>query len=288
MYQGEKSMKKTYKFYIRTILKPKISSQWVTFIANNPVLDYCSNYEGIIEKPHRPYRRSQYNFKQRLELIKEHYTIILKYRWFPLINQAYCDDIAISNFETKSGRILTLSFSRPKQFMKEGEIELRLKDDCIRLYTIVFSFRYSVYNSIAIDIGCIQGPTNKKDKSARDIVRELTKELHGLRPRSLMLESLRAIGTVSNVSSIRIVGNKNHIYNHWRKKKKLPFDYDEFSTEIEYHVEEKGDWIVPIQSIDRPIESVASHKRGETRRRRALILQIKEQIAFMLTKNINT
>lgn len=271
LYPKPEEKSRRLRFYLRSALSLRSSAIWFDTLDNFEGLGQCVLHEpDMAEKLHRPYRRKGLSVKNRLELLLDHNRIVMHLGWSDLVAKAYQGRVEIASFADRDGNVLQLVLDRPGQFGKEGELALHLVDSDTRLYSACFSFRES--DGIReLDVGCIQGPDLQ---DARQSVRELTRGLHGLRPRSLILEALRSIANTAGCARLRVVGNANHIYRSLRKRRKIAFDYDAFCAEAKGVTASTGDWLLPVRIELRPLAEIPSKKRAETNRRRAMLSQI--------------
>lgn len=262
------------RFYLRSLTTLSQSKRWFEQLSSDQMLWQCLRYEPeMAEKLHRPYRRTGISAEAKLQLVLDHVRSSQNLGWSDLIVRAYAGSALIAQFEDKNHHTWMLTLTRPGQFGKEGELALNLVDGDVRIYSAAFSFRGDVHREL--DVGCIQGP---EAEDARQLIRDLTRSMHGLRPRSLILEAIRGLAVVSACSRIRVVGNANHIYRSLRKRRAISFDYDEFCAEVTGVVPDGRDWVLPVQADVRPLSEVASKKRAETARRRSLLESVGNQI----------
>jgi hypothetical protein len=275
LYPKPEEKTKRLRFFLRSLLSLRSSAIWFDALDTSASLDTCARYEpDMAEKLHRPYRRSGLSVKDRLELVLDHNRIVSLLGWSDLVANSYANAVEIASFTDREGSALQLVLARPGQFGKEGELALHLVDGDTRLYSACFSFRKS--DGIReLDVGCIQGPDLQ---DARQNIRDLTRSLHGLRPRSLILEAIRSIADSAGCARLRVVGNANHIYRSLRKRRKIAFDYDAFCTEAKGVTTGTGDWLLPVRAELRPLAEIPSKKRAETSRRRTLLEQIDGRI----------
>lgn len=230
------------RFYFRSFISFRPSLSWFNLLDSHPDLRDCVRHEPeMAEKLHRPYRRTDLSVARRLQLIVEHVRISDEIGFSGLMARAYREPVEIALFNNRTGQPLSLLLGRPGQFGKEGELALHLSDGINRIYSACFSLR-ELNGLRELDIGCLQGPAG--DMDGRQLIRELTRNLHGLRPRSLILESLRSIAQSLDCDRLRVVGNANHIYRSWRKRRNIAFDYDEFCSEIDSHQLVGHDWLL--------------------------------------------
>lgn len=120
-------------------------------------------------------------------------------------------------------------------FRREAELALSIVDpQGKRLYSCAFSLA-GTPNRLAVVIGSVQGPEPCIEQ-AQDKVRALTKEGHGLRPKSLVVMLVMQLAEAMQAEHISAVRMKAHIYQarRYSKKKKacLQADYDELWQEF--------------------------------------------------------
>jgi len=121
----------------------------------------------------------------------------------------------------------------------------------------------------------LQGP-NDRIPGRKKIIVSLTRALHGLRPKALMLEALYMVADSIGIAKIYGVSNAGHIYNANVYKKKLEsirFDRDQMWRE--YHAELicEGLFEFPSEPIRKDIASLKANKRSMYRKRYAWLAQ---------------
>jgi uncharacterized protein VirK/YbjX len=263
------------RFYLRSLFSLQSSATWFQLLDQLAPLRQCLKHEPeMSEKLHRPYRRTGFTSMERFQLVHNHIRVCEQLGWSELMASSYGKTYEIACFTDRNDHPLRLILARPGQFGKEGEIALHLMDGEVRLYSACFSFR--VENGLQeLDIGSIQGPSFA---DGRQRIRDLTRSLHGLRPRSLILEGLRAIASSTACSRLRVVGNSSHIYRSLRKRRSIAFDYDAFCMEVSGAIANGQDWLLPAQLEVRPLNEIPSKKRAEALRRRTLLEDLGNQI----------
>ncbi|APC13209.1 MULTISPECIES: DUF535 family protein [Providencia] len=248
----------------------------------------CQNYrcaqfsaaiEGVphfIERPINKYLHKAWTGKQKL--LTASYTLNLVETTFKpeAIEAMFCDKregLVVANIELKSGDFaqLTLIYS---QYPREGDLTLHLKNETgDEIYLMSFSFgpEGQLY------VCSLQGPSTEQSV---DQVRLITKQMHGMRPKNLLMSAVYAVATFFHVKSILGVSNQCHI-----KSQHLKSSYDTFWLECNGTQTADGWFQLPIQEPVRDIESVKSQRRAEFRRREALRDAMTQEIIMSLTKN---
>lgn len=273
------------RFLIRTLWYGGSSARWYAFLDANAFRRRLTRVQpALAERPHRPYRRFDLNAHERVACLVSHGLALERLGWQPLVLRMGMRPLTIARFIGKDGIERRLVLGLPDQFMKEGELCLHLCSGAMRLYTAAFSLVGTLDTGAAsgvaaLDIGCLQGPD---DPAARDLVRATTKALHGLRPRDLMVTSLKMFAEAAHAPTLVGVSGSRHVYRHWRKRRQIAFDYDSFWAEHAGQLRDDGDYDMPAACTPKPIEDVSSNKRAEARRRHALTADIRCQISAAL------
>ncbi|MGR5146587.1 VirK/YbjX family protein [Photobacterium alginatilyticum] len=160
------------------------------------------------------------------------------------------------------------------RYWKEGELTLRLSDNKGTNYYVL---SFTVFENNAY-IGGVQGPDIDDGFS-----RLATKELFGLRPKSLMLETVRVVLQSLEVSRIFGVKNRSHTYTSLRYlSKKVYFDYDTYWEEHSGISYNKDLYEIPLYAERRNIEELNRTKRKMYRKRYAWLDSYQQIIQLAL------
>lgn len=86
-----------------------------------------------------------------------------------------------------------------------------------------------------IHIGALQGP-GPNVENRQEIIRQLTHQLHGLRPKALIMEVLLILARYWSVEKVYGVTNEGHVYQALRyigsKRSSVRFQYSELWQEM--------------------------------------------------------
>ena len=124
---------------------------------------------------------------------------------------------------------------------------------------------------VGVRIGCLQGP--KGEESLRR-VREATRDLHGMRPKFLMMRLVRQLAWEHGCRTMILVGNDNRtVHRSAKKHGRLMADYDSVWQELGAQARRDGDFDLPCENLPPlMLDEVASKKRSEARKRHELTL----------------
>lgn len=239
----------------------------------------ASAIDGVpqfIERPINKYLHKAWSGKQKL--LTASYTLNLIEKTFTSeaiekMFSAKREGLTVANIELKSGDFaqLTLIYS---QYPREGDLTLHLRNetgDDIYLMSFSFGPEGQLY------VCSLQGPST--DQSVEQ-VRLITKQMHGMRPKNLLMSAVYAVAAYFKVTSIQGIANNSHI-----KSQHLKSSYDTFWQECSATLTSDGWYQLPLQEPVRDIESVKSQRRAEFRRREALRDAMSQEIITSLSAN---
>ncbi|MGY6040128.1 VirK/YbjX family protein [Aeromonas sp. AE23HZ002T15] len=265
----EESARKTFnraKFVLRSLLYRTQLSRVYELFLTEPLRALPAHYPELLDKPMRPYRFACSTVNQRTEMVETHYRLLLA-RYPALIEQLYLGaGIELGRFPQHDYRIV---LRHDGTFRREAELALSIVNERgERLYSCAFSLAGSDAE-LAVVIGSVQGPEPCVHQP-QEQVRALTKAGHGLRPKSLVVIMVLALGQAMGASRVTAVRMKAHIYQarRYSKRKKacLQADYDELWQE--FGAVDQDENFVRLQPAGRtPLEEVATKKRAMYRRR---------------------
>ncbi|HGV9333258.1 TPA: DUF535 family protein [Raoultella planticola] len=142
-------------------------------------------------------------------------------------------------------------------FQEEGELMLLMLQDGKRIYSICFSCT----EDGRAYIGGIQGG---KD-IANDEIKVMTKELHGTRPKNLIISLLYGFLQHSDIKEIYAIDSDFHV-----KSEKVQTSYSALWLEVGGEKHRRGWYKLPPQEIKKSIEEVKSKHRSQFIKREGL------------------
>lgn len=173
---------------------------------------------------------------------------------------------------------LRLVLDRPRWFMREGELVLNIFHEDRRLYSAAFTLGGEGEEKVAY-VGALQGSNVPE---AMQMYREMTHQLHGLRPRDLLMASLKLLCAAIGVRELWAIRGEfrqhNSDYFGRNKRAQVLADYDEVWGEHEGRDLGNGFMAISTQLKERDMANIPSKKRAAYRRRYALLGELKERI----------
>lgn len=280
IYPDRERARRRTRLLLRSLALWRSSREWFGRLDEDALLRRWVRYHPeLAEKPHRPYQQRGHSASDRVSLLEAHYRSCEAAGWDNIVEALCSGPLLLACFADRDDKPLELQLDRAGQFGKEGEFVLNLVENGERLYTIAFSFR-DAGDGRELFIGCLQGPACEK---GRERVRSLTRACHGMRPRSLVFETMQWLAEQSGCVRLCATSTAGHIYQCLRKRRTIAFDYDACWRELGGEQRAGGDWLLPLHPEHKPLESVASRKRAEAARRNALREQITDQARTHLT-----
>jgi uncharacterized protein len=256
------------KYVLRMACMPLRHARFLAFIQTNPSMRaYRRRDPRLLERHMHRYVNMNWHRRERLDGIMQHYRFTSSQFPRELFEAIYAKGHAsFGALVAKDGSLLGVCLRPPIFKGCEGELCLQLNDaDGHPLYRIVFSI---VGERPRIVIGCLQGPSGEH---ARDVVRTLTRNLHGMRPKQLMLSLVYAFARHYGIKEIDAISNDAHPLRSTGRP--LHSDYDAFWEEQHGRVMYGGWYALPRSQPHKSEAEVPSHHRSAFRRREALRLQ---------------
>jgi len=179
--------------------------------------------------------------------------------------------------ELKGYRVdLTLNVAHPR----EGLWQLSLRTPG---HAQLFSLRFSVLPGPVVFIGAVQGACQSEFASVPELIRDATRDLHGLRPPFLLFEVLRALAQGWRIERIEGVATESHVkYRRGKRSSNIQFSYDQYFRELGAERTPEGNWRVSTRAPERTLADVPSRKRAMYRRRFELLQNVRASAGFRL------
>lgn len=265
-------LKDRAKLSLGSIIYPIQTRRWLQFLTENPVLgELAKSYPRLIHKIYRPYVSNHLSCAERVDLLIGHYGLLFQSGLGELVRQAALRPITVSEFSGKSGTRFELQLSAINVGHREGELCLRLVSNGVCIYSVAFILLV-LHGEHYIKIGCLQG---LRSINGPLWIKRVTRDLHGCRPKNLMVSVVRDIGDYFGCKSALLVSNKNRIaINPWRRRQ-ISANYDETWEEMCATRREDEDFELPCRGFHQlRLDMLASKKRSEAKKRSALIASI--------------
>ena len=267
------------KYCVRGILSAGPSARWFRLLESPDLVGVTLSHPRIFSKLQRPYLHRRLGLRARLAVLEEHYSFVTT----QLTDTARQAILSGAGFEVASISIggtnhYSVCLKYLDQFEKEGELTAVLIDTLrdVPIFTMSFTIMRWTGEERELFIGGLQGQTGASD---RENIVELTRSLHGLRPKALLVFVVQRLAQCWGIDRIRAVGDSEHIYRHFRKRREILASYDRFWEECKGVREPDGNYLLPERPTIRQIDELPAKKRALYRRRYAMLEELGAIIA---------
>lgn len=277
---GLSYLRESVKLMVRAQINSDATRLWVSYWNSTPLLNQLANAQpGVLKKIYRPYLSARLDCKQRLGLLTSHYDFLTKYGLGTLLLRAARLPVLLAEFSGKSGSIYQLELLAMGQMEREGELVLQLLNNGIVIYSVAFTF---IANGVTpqVAVGCLQGG---RSADALQRISFVTRDLFGLRPKSLMARLVQQVGREFGCRDLVLVGNVNRVMHQQIRKGRVAADYDETWSELGAIKQDDGDYLLACAVLTGPdLANIASSKRSAAKNRFALLSSIAHDVCTAL------
>ncbi|MGF6147202.1 Protein of uncharacterised function (DUF535) [Kingella potus] len=198
-------------------------------------------------------------FGARERLAAMQYDIAAACRLFPADTLAKLDtpDTPVTLALLSDG--LSIVLNRNGICSDEGLWAVTLTDGTgSRLYNATFALLPA-----GLAAASVQGPSGGE---AKDTVRRLTKQLHGLRPQQLMAAVIQYLAAALGLDALGIA-HDCQVKLRWKLKKRVKMNYDQYWQESAAVLGGDGYWHLPAAPPRKDLAEIESKKRSMYRKR---------------------
>lgn len=257
--RGKKSYAgKRLRYRLRSFLHSQAVKKFEQFVNQHPQLISLLNERVGFSYPlvHR-FLDKRFNTQQRFNAICENLLFLpqqLSHLNPPLWKKPLSFGEVIPDFEI----LLNINEHQPMEGYWALELRYKPKDQLIYLLTFAKL-------DDALLIAVVQGPNFEGSK---EIVKQLTKACHGLRPAYLMVEAMKGLTQILGYHKLLGIPQKYQNKSRLVQSKRYVVDYDAIFSEA--GGVQKDYWVLPLES-DRNLDDVPSKKRSMYRKRFAML-----------------
>jgi len=269
------------KFFLRTLLFWSSTTRMLETISRRDDFSTLLKAQPTLPvKTQRQYLTRGMTASERAEAILHHYAWIDA---LPDNGLAHLftspSPLPLLQFATKEEASYTIFATSAVKAEREGETTLWLRaGDNTLLASLTFSVIRENDRSVLV-IGGLQGP--RRDVG-RETIKNATRACYGLFPKRILLEAVFNLAKQSGISALYGVSDEGHVFRALRyrlsKGRHLHASYDEFWASLGGKPDNAFRWALPFGMERKLLESIASKKRAEYRRRFQLLDEIEHAI----------
>ncbi|MCE3602605.1 VirK/YbjX family protein [Massilia sp. P8910] len=273
------------KLGTRALINRRITGQWLRVLNAHPVFcDLVRDTPRLLYKIYRPYMSNVLCADARLRVLASHYGFVFSRGLGPMIVAAARAGVPLGSVEGKTGTIYELQLRSVSVMEREGELVLQLCEGGTPVFSLAFTFAEEEAGT-TVCIGCIQGP---KGGDGLEAIRTATRELHGVRPKHLLVTLVRHLGHAFGCGRVRLVGNANRVVHGAIRRGKVLADYDQMWNELGAEPRPDGDFGISCEPVREPdMEQIQSKKRSEARKRHAVVLELADALVASMIKPVH-
>jgi uncharacterized protein VirK/YbjX len=229
-----------------------------------------------------PYIHKDWDVAQRFTRIAKHYALLKGMPAFLDVSDGLPKTIVSLNDLSPNTSIV---LDKPRWFVREGEIVLNIFHDDLRIMSVAFCLGHHK-DELTLFVGGIQGiHSGISSEKSLEIIKHMTKDFSGLRPRSFVITILRMIAT--RIGATRIMAISQTCRHHWHPYFKTSTknvgntNYDEIWEDHDGLASDDGFYQLNIGITYKDLNEVESKKRGMYRKRYEMLDQIRQQISTL-------
>ncbi len=231
-----------------------------------------------------PYIHKDWDMAQRFSSITTHYTLLKDMPKFLDVSDGSPKQIfSLNAFSPNTSIVL----DRPSWFAREGEAVLNIFQDELRIMSVAFSLG-DYQNEIALYVGGIQGIHSQAgSEKSLGIIKHLTKDFNGLRPRSFVLTVLRIIANRVGATTILAIDqtHRHHWHPYFKSSSSIKClsnsNYDEIWKDNEGIAVGDGFYQLKTSTARKDLSEIESKKRSMYRKRFEMLDQVEQQISML-------
>ena len=273
-------LRERLKIRVRALLHPLQTPAWLRLLNSHPAFsEYLRTCPRFLYKVYRPYVSNALDAQERLDAIRAHYQFIFRRGLGQTVARASLGPVELARAEGKSGLPYAIQLRTVDLCDREGELVLQLVQDGKPIYTVAFTVAPRA-GQAALSIGCVQG--GRLD-DAREAIRLATRDLHGMRPKQLMVSLVRQLAHEYGCERLHLVSNRNRVIYKAIRRGLVLADYDALWEELGAVRNPSGDYEMACTSLAPPdLDSIPSKKRSEAKKRYELLCRLAEGVCVGL------
>jgi hypothetical protein len=260
------------KLTLRSRINYALANQWITFWNSSALLNEIARSEpSVLKKVFRPYLTNCLSSYDRLDVLTSHYTLVAQHGLGDIVLRAAKSPVQLCEFSGRSEHLYQIRLVVDNTMEREGEMVLQLVGAGSVLFSVAFTF-FDHSRVPTVAIGCLQGG---RDSDNQEQIRFATRDLFGLRPKTLMVRLVQHIGYELGYRDLLMVGNQNRTVHQQLRKGIVFADYDTTWIELGAECRADGDFKMACTALAEPdFLAIASNKRSEAKKRFALLSTI--------------
>ena len=278
-------LKRHLRWATAAALRPEASLNWFSFHEDPAHAGFVAANPRLVFRAMTSYMSVRWNLARRTRVIMDTYGFIARRGGLLAEALQRPEGAVLARLDLERGVQARIRLCSDAQFRKEGELSVFLEMEGLEGSVTGMALSLEQEGEWVLRIGGMQGRKGGEEET----IKLLTKAMHGLRPKNLMVLLAQELALVLGIAAIRGVGNRIQVYrarlNHpFMPKRNIRFDFDSLWSEVG-GVELPDGWFgLPLTTARRGPDEIKPNKRSMYAKRYALLdelrMQIWEQLAF--------
>lgn len=247
-------------------------SDWMRRNSDNPLLLRELRHSGpVYHAIFRPYVNRHWTLAQRLNALEQHYrTLQDRGQVLDIGDDQYFDLLQLGPEYLN----LRVAIDRPSWMRREGELAVSLFWETHRIYTAQFLI-VGASDHRSLVVGALQGWSKPE---AKNTYVQLTRALHGLRPRDFLINVLKCVAVSLDCTEILGISDSAHRSSNLLTSAYKHAMYDEIWIEHDGKRNAEGFFAISPEIRQREPVEVPSRKRAQYRRRYEFLRDVQQRI----------
>lgn len=252
------------KYLIRSTAHWRHQRDWLAFLQSHHLLRATVRRHPRVQERHQhPYLCLGLDTAGRLKVLRNHYLAALRHLHPEAYAEIYTGDgLLCGPFALRQARQFQVRISACSGVECEGELRVALVDTASGR-DISHAAMSLTDRGRTLIVGCLQGA---RGEGNREVVRDFTRESHGLRPKNLLLS---IIYVIAEGMRARVLGVSSKAHP-LQGRQGFVAPYDDFWQENGGSLDDAGFYLLPEREAIRHESAVESKHRAAFRRREAL------------------
>lgn len=155
------------------------------------------------------------------------------------------DGLTVIRFVSPAARRLDLQLFSHDRFDLEGDLTLAVRD--VETGLMLAGLTFCLVENEGERVAIIGGLHAADDPRTRGLIRDVAKDLFGLRPKAFSLWCLQQLTLPWDIRQIQVVGDEQQVRGRWRRREGSVARRDEFWRESDgRRLPEGGRWQIPL------------------------------------------
>lgn len=276
---GHRGVIRRWKLVARSLIQWPWTLEWYRFLEAPRLQVATAARLRLYTKLQRPYSTRRHGFAARLAALKTHYTWVEATLPEATLNAIYRDPgLELGRLPLEEGRSLVVRLCYTDRYEKEGDLSFSvfLSPAETMIYTVTVSITERAGVGRGVFIGGLQGG-NAPDQP--EIVRQLTREMFGMRPKAFALYLVQQLADWIGAVEVRGVADSETVYRHLQNRKVIEASYDRLWTESGgTRSPRDGCFDLPLRHVEIPREEIKTSKRSLYQKRYALLRDLAQKL----------